>query len=1099
MSKIIEEHNRLQTEIELTSPPSPKRPRTHCTMTNNHNGETRFDVQEVLAFQKTTDFPSTKNTIQNDLVLVCTAENVDGDEKPYKQLQDTKLYITPITKATTSCTEDADRLSSKVCVITSERYIVHLRKDEQPQCTESDKLSSYLPDEVGKALVESHTSKDTSTDTSSHADCKWLGKSLQRKALVGCYFFNGNDKDGNQVQHSASQIQALTLSSSDEEVRCQCDCSHENMLHDAGFCDTCSQYDEVEVSYQKMAEHKVSENMLFSKKEEKGNMPVSCSHCTDCKLNNSYPEREHTGNIVEDLKNEEKLLQLQICEYENVVICDGETKGQVNENVMSENLHSVGECGECSMVPYDIVLPRRNATENVSFEIDDLFGVKRMHAAGKMIAKAWNEMADHTTEAPISARISQEPAKGDNNAGRFSVIDPAIWSETDREAGEKHCNSASTAGVELSPSIKVCRMETPPLLCFDVRPSQEVSSLNQIRQFNHQRTAQQCKDENEDLCQSYTEPEVCSFTTIEAHMAGSPGSISCSPANLPSAEEEGQEYHSTLGLQLKEQDRSDSFPISLDNLRTQLAEQSQTEFFRMDGTTTTKESKDMTSFEEKKSDEHVKLEKVVELGEECLHQNELHKENTACDCMSNYIEGETGECDERLTCVKDKKFECFSDHSYSADVLTTVETTVEERRKEGTDVEEEMKNDRIKNTEIVLKSQDDLRQQNEHKTDTMQVSHKECMREWSEENMSTSGSQLTLVSQHELGNILTSCPDQQHRDVTCMVENILDDHVALTSPPTSDAVVPCQNVLSHSQNANSPTNQNSSGRFSPVPSAFTLYNRVPSRFDTFEKIRLSPDEDDDYKAGLSNTYFLTSLPGHLLKTPQQQLTHSVSGAESDGDDQEPEEEEEEVEGECHMPNGFLNSGKSCNDLPNFTSAADVIVLGWPEQEPNSKSMHYSCEPIHGYLNTQSKFSTAFTENDSPTSDMNMYPEFEMKKQFGMVLKELNMFFDISISDFASDRASLHPITEPLGADSNCKELLSSPDIGCNKNTSTEPREMEQRRKTWSPSFMCQPLLEQLSYKQHKRLEPLRTCTRPIRVGLSKRARTKHLHRPHPYK
>lgn len=36
-------------------------------------------------------------------------------------------------------------------------------------------------------------------------------------------------------------------------------------------------------------------------------------------------------------------------------------------------------------------------------------------------------------------------------------------------------------------------------------------------------------------------------------------------------------------------------------------------------------------------------------------------------------------------------------------------------------------------------------------------------------------------------------------------------------------------------------------------------------------------------------------------------------------------------------------------------------------------------------------------------------------------------------------------------------------------------------------------------EQPRRLEPLRTCTRPIRVGLSKRAKTKHLHRPHPYK
>ncbi|XP_062268086.1 RAD51-associated protein 2-like [Platichthys flesus] len=60
--------------------------------------------------------------------------------------------------------------------------------------------------------------------------------------------------------------------------------------------------------------------------------------------------------------------------------------------------------------------------------------------------------------------------------------------------------------------------------------------------------------------------------------------------------------------------------------------------------------------------------------------------------------------------------------------------------------------------------------------------------------------------------------------------------------------------------------------------------------------------------------------------------------------------------------------------------------------------------------------------------------------------------------------------------------------------------MDQRRKIWSPSFFgCPPLLQQQFHKPHRRLEPLTTCKRPIRVGLSKRAKTKHLHHPHPYK
>lgn len=1049
MDKIAQEDNSLQTERELTLPPSVKQPRTHCTVTNDHSGESRFDFEEGLTFRKTTDFPSSKGILLKNVILVCTTENGDiQDEKPYEQLQDTKLIIAPITKVTTFLSDDSDLLLSKVCVISAERHLVHLGKDKQSPVSESDKLCSYLPDEAGEALVEPHTSNTSSADTSSHPDCKWLGKSLGDKTLVGCCLFTENDKDARQVQHSVSQIQAFTLSSRDEEVRCQSDCSNEHVLHDAGFCDTWSQSAEVEVSNQKRDEHAFCENILFGKEEQEGNSSISGSHYADCKLNYSYPKEDHMGDFARDLKNEEKILHLHIWENENVAVCDGETKGQVNENGMSKNsILSVAECTEVSVVPYDVLLARNAATENVRLEIDDLCGIKGEYAAGKMIVRAWNETADHTTEAPTSARISQEPAEEDNNAGLYSVMDPAIWSETDREAEEKHCNSASTAGIELSPSIKVCEMEVPPPLCFDVRTSQKVSAPNQIRQFYHQSITQQCRDEKEDLCQSYTEPKACSITTNETHnMTGNQSSSPCSPTKLPLAGDGRQGSHSTVGLLLKEQDQFDSLPISLDNVRTQEAEQSQAEISRMDWITTITEREDMTSFEEIKTDEHMNLETVVESEEELLQQNELHKADTACDWISDWTEGEISECDDRLTCVEDeleKKVEHFSDHSYSVHVSMMVETTVEKERKEVKDVGEERKTDGYENSEIAVKSEDDLQQHDEDKTDTIDVT---CMSDWTEDNMITSGNKLTLVSQHEIGNNLSSCPDYQHRAETCMVENT-DDLVAFTSPPTSDAVVPCQNDSSHSQNANSPTTLNCSGRFSPVPSACILYNWVSGGLDTFEKIQLLPVDDSDNDVGLGNTSVLTSLPGQLLKTPQRQLSHNMPEAKTDGYDQaldQEEKEEEEVEEECHteyMANGFLNSDTSCNDVPNFISATDVIALGWPEQQPNCESTCDSCEPIKGDLNTQSKSSAAFTESDSSASEVNEYPEFEMKKQFDMVLKELNLFFDISISDFASERALLpeqgHDITEPLEADySDCKEPLSSPHTGCHRNTST---------------------------------------------------------------
>ncbi|KAJ4928799.1 hypothetical protein JOQ06_004424 [Pogonophryne albipinna] len=197
-------------------------------------------------------------------------------------------------------------------------------------------------------------------------------------------------------------------------------------------------------------------------------------------------------------------------------------------------------------------------------------------------------------------------------------------------------------------------------------------------------------------------------------------------------------------------------------------------------------------------------------------------------------------------------------------------------------------------------------------------------------------------------------------------------------------------------------------------------------------------------------------------------------------------------------------------------------------------------------------------SDSLASDVNE-EKFEMKKQFDMVLRELNLYFEISLGDLASESRASSPeqvidITEALKDDTSiCKEEhLRSPEGGSYRDTSSDDadeagslemcggdavvsrpsgpwdgeqevplgshlgqetsmrpaekqkdtREMEQKKIMWSPSFGCQPLVDQLSHRQpeqYKRLEPLRTCSRPLRIGLSKRAKTKNLHRPHPYK
>lgn len=1041
MDEITREDVSPQTEGELTSPPPPKRPKTDCTMTNNHSGKIRFDFPELFTFRKTIGSPSS-STLQESAGQVCIAECGDiEDEKPHEQPEVTRLVVTAITRLTMSHAEDAHTGSSKVCMIAAERCFNPPVREGQPPVTENDKLSSYPADDAGGALAESHTSKDPS----SHPDCKRLGKSLEDEAPGGCSLHAGNDEDWRQVQNRVSPIQKITLSSSDEGVRCQSDCSYEAALRDTGFCNTLSQSAEVEESNQKRDEHGFSENILFSKEGEEGNRLISFNEYADCKSLYSTPEEQPSENLTEGVKNEEKILELQICGNGNVAVCDGETKGQVNVNGTSKNsIPSAAECAVGSIVSYDVVLARNITIECVSIEADNFCG-EREHA-GKMIAKARSETADHTTETPMPPRISQESAEGDNDASPFSVFDPAIWSETDRKAEEKPCNSASTAGVKLFPSVKVSEMETPLSLCFDARLSQEVSAPKHTGQLNYQSRAQQCEDEKDDLWQSYTEPKACTIATNETHRTGnegsclwksSPSSSPCRPAKPPAGDEK-QESHDTLRHRLKEQDHSGSTPVSPDHLKTQEVEYVQTEKQEREG---------MTSFEEElRTDEHVKSENSSGLEGKLLQQHEKYTEERSemltDDCFSDWTEEIISTYGNTLTHINEelgnwKNIECLSDHPYS--VASTMEGTTEEKdRKEEASVGEET--DVHGNSETLVKSEDDHQQQSQQNGDMTE----ECTSECAEGKMSESSHRLTLVSQHEHENKLRCFSDAQHRAETFMGEQ-KEDLLAFTSPPTSDAIVPGPRELPHPQNAdNNPTAPNErNDAFSPVPSGYTFNERAPGGFDTFEKIQLSldDDDDDDDDASLSNSPLLTSLPG--------QLYHLMP--ESNEHDEVPEEEEEEGKEEemerfeCQTENrakGLTCSATSCNDLPTFISAADVIAIGSPEQQPNCESSYNSPECFQDDFNPQSMSSPVPPRSGSPASDVNDSPKFEMKKQFDVVLKELNLFFDISISDLASDSRASSPeqssdVTGALEGDtSNCKEHLSSPDLGPHRDTSS---------------------------------------------------------------
>ncbi|KAM9703642.1 uncharacterized protein ACNS7B_002287 [Menidia menidia] len=393
-----------------------------------------------------------------------------------------------------------------------------------------------------------------------------------------------------------------------------------------------------------------------------------------------------------------------------------------------------------------------------------------------------------------------------------------------------------------------------------------------------------------------------------------------------------------------------------------------------------------------------------------------------------------------------------------------------------------------------------------------------------------------------------------------------EDQLFAFSFPSSDAVVPCQQNLILSENT--PHNSGAvmcNDRF--CPSAFTLRSCVPEGFDTFEKIPLSADDgdgDDEHTVGLGTLPAITSSPRHLSTTPEHQ--QNVPMAEND-EKTPPDEEEVKDGGEevverlkrhADTSNGLVSSESAYDEASNFISAADDITLEWPELEANSGSVCYSPERILSEFALQPEWSALPSERNNPSSGLKYGSEFEMTEQFNRVLKELNLFFEISRNSIEDDcRPSLpeeccqvsksfetkaatctaypsspeleqHQNIPPDGADEDYNMAICGGDSAIpfaavrsegeqevpldrhpsweTSNDTTEkqrgPLGMDQRRTTWSPSSMYLPLLEQLVQKPpevQRRLEPLKTCTRPIRVGLSKRAKTKNLHHPHPYK
>lgn len=232
----------------------------------------------------------------------------------------------------------------------------------------------------------------------------------------------------------------------------------------------------------------------------------------------------------------------------------------------------------------------------------------------------------------------------------------------------------------------------------------------------------------------------------------------------------------------------------------------------------------------------------------------------------------------------------------------------------------------------------------------------------------------------------------QHRSESSSAEGG-DQTLALAIPSASDAVVPCQLDLSPLQSRHPTTALPHQDRCSLL--SFSVCSRAVGGFDTFEKVHLSSDDEDDA--------CLIYVPPQPLKATPPLLPYMLVDESACPEDLllKNLNEEEVKRVKINRENSVTRS-----DCKGFTHDEAPQIISAPEKPKLQPDGGSACE------SSQSK--TLPAENDTP-SCINTSPctDFDMTEHFSKVLKELNLFFDISCSDFAQPPSPDQYVTDPL--------------------------------------------------------------------------------------
>lgn len=868
------QHTSPQTVRELTSQLSPKRRRTDwansCTET----------------FRKTVCCPSSASTLQMTADLVRTDKcRVIEDEEPYG----TAVIVDLIANLSASHARDAPTSSPEGCPLP-------LLTDEQLLDAEFLELCQHLGDDAGAKLAESHTSPDSSTDASNHSDCKLRRESVEDSPPVGCNLPPRNGLEGRQVVSSVSEVQASN-------------CSW-NTWRPA----------EHEDRFQKQDKHIFREIILSRDGGEVENSSVSYSHYSDKNLFYQNIEDIPSGNLAEGVKNEGDELELQICGNGDVAPC--ETKGSANDNGPSRNaIHCAAQCAEGSVVPYYVASAGKITTESVGLEADVLCGAEGEHAAGEMIAEAGRKEADHPAETPPPAGISQERAGGDNDAGRFSVIDPAIWRETDRESGRTRCYSESHTVADLFPSVKVCEMETPLALGSDITP----------RLWNHRGEIQECKDEKDNPCPPHTTPLACPNSPDRKQDKTVEESSACCSLELPPV---------TVEHLLKVQTQSGCFPVSSDELKMQEDDAQVEIVYENEGT--------QVNVMEKQSPRSMDVDQILwqfgKYGNKSGHINEGH--NT----------------------------EWVSDHTYSA-ACPLIEETAEDNG--DSSVEAEV------NSQASMIPEDVHRRQSPNRATGKP-----------QDKMSNSTSESLPVGR----------PEQENEPICFFDCRLTEETVTVECLTSGDAVVPSE-LTPSLKTRDDPAALNGTDRSSSLS----------VELDYFQRIQLSLDDDGCSSDSACSMLFTTSIGDAETANKQEVIPEK--------EQQKGEKEEEMLQHQTtNAANGFLKSDSSHNEVQDLTKPGAPVL-----KQAGSQTACSSSGSCYSPLDVQDDLDPQATSSSRPALDSNHLPKFEMKKQFDTVLRELNLYFAISMSDFTNDECEELSREQPK----DVTEATEDKTLGCN--------------------------------------------------------------------